>query len=41
LEYEESLTGEPSYTVIGAEEGEDTEIFLEESSEAEEEEAEE
>jgi hypothetical protein len=40
LEYEESLTGEPSYTVIGAEEGEDTEIFLEESSEAEEEEAE-
>jgi len=37
LEYEESLTGEPSYTVIGAEEGEDTEIFLEESSEAEEE----
>jgi tetratricopeptide (TPR) repeat protein len=41
LEYEESLTGEPSYTVIGAEEGEDTEVFLEESSESEEEEAEE
>ena len=37
LEYEESLPGEPSYTIVGGEEGEETEVFLEESPEAEEE----
>jgi hypothetical protein len=37
LEYEESLPGEPSYTIVGGEEGEETEVFLEETSESEEE----
>jgi hypothetical protein len=37
LEYEESLPGEPSYTIVGGEEGEETEVFIEGSSEPEEE----
>jgi len=37
LEYEESLPGEPSYTIVGGEEGEESEVFLEETSEPEEE----
>jgi hypothetical protein len=36
LEYEESLPGEPSFTIVGGEEGEETEVFFEEH-EAEEE----
>ena len=32
LEYEEALLGEPSYTIIGGEEGEETELLSEESS---------
>jgi tetratricopeptide (TPR) repeat protein len=41
LEYEESLPGEPSYTIVGGEEGEETELLLEETEGEEEEEAEE
>ena len=36
LEYEESLPGEPSFTIVGGEEGEESEVFFEEP-EAEEE----
>jgi hypothetical protein len=32
LEYEESLPGEPSYTIVGGEEGEETEVFVEDSA---------
>jgi len=32
LEYEEALLGEPSYTIIGGEEGEETKLLSEESS---------
>ena len=31
LEYEEALPGEPSYTMVGGEEGEETELFSEKS----------
>jgi hypothetical protein len=37
LEYEESLPGEPSYTIVGGEEGDEAEVFLEETIEPEEE----
>ena len=37
LEYEESLPGEASYTIVGGEEGEEAEVFVEESSETDEE----
>jgi hypothetical protein len=30
LEYEESLPGEPSFTIVGGEEGEESEVFFEE-----------
>ncbi len=36
LEYEESLPGEPSYTIVGGEEGEETEVFVEEPADGEE-----
>jgi tetratricopeptide (TPR) repeat protein len=32
LEYEENLPGDASYTIVGGEEGEETEVFLEEHS---------
>jgi hypothetical protein len=38
LEYEESLPGEPSFTIVGGEEGEESEVFLEEPESEEEEE---
>jgi tetratricopeptide (TPR) repeat protein len=38
LEYEEALPGEPSYTIIGGDEGDEGELLIEESAEAEEEE---
>jgi hypothetical protein len=41
LEYEESLPGESSYTIVGGEEGEETEVFLDETTEPEEDESEE
>jgi tetratricopeptide (TPR) repeat protein len=37
LEYEESLPGEPSYTIVGGEEGEEAEVFVEESADGDEE----
>jgi hypothetical protein len=37
LEYEESLPGDASYTIVGGEEGEEPEVFVEESSESDEE----
>jgi hypothetical protein len=37
LEYEESLPGDASYTIVGGEEGEEPEVFIEESTEPEEE----
>ncbi len=37
LEYEESLPGESSYTIVGGEEGEETEVFLDDTSESDEE----
>ncbi len=37
LEYEESLPGEASYTIVGGEEGEEPEVFVEESSDSDEE----
>ncbi len=36
LEYEESLPGEPSYTIVGGEEGEEAEVFVEESADGDE-----
>jgi tetratricopeptide (TPR) repeat protein len=32
LEYEESQSGEPSYTIVGGDEGEEGEVFIEEGS---------
>ena len=40
LEYEESLPGETSYTIVGGEEGEEPEVFVEETSDSDEEEEE-
>jgi len=40
LEYEESLPGEASYTIVGGEEGEEPEVFVEETSDSDEEEEE-
>ena len=37
LEYEESLPGQASYTIVGGEEGEEPEVFVEESSDSDEE----
>jgi hypothetical protein len=37
LEYEENLPGDTSYTIVGGEEGEESEVFLEEPGEADEE----
>jgi hypothetical protein len=37
LEYEESLPGESSYTIVGGEEGEEAEVFVEESTDNDEE----
>jgi hypothetical protein len=36
LEYEESLPGEPSYTIVGGDEGEESEVFVEESADGDE-----
>jgi len=41
LEFEESQTGEPSFTIVGGEEGEESEVFFEEPSDNEDEESEE
>jgi len=40
LEYEESQTGEPSYTIVGGDEGDEGEVFVEETGAPEEEEEE-
>ncbi len=40
LEYEESQTGEPAYTIVGGDETEEGEVFVEETGEPEEEEEE-
>lgn len=37
LEYEESLPGEASYTIVGGEDGEESEVFIEDNSEPDEE----